>query len=108
MLYQDSFFMDEGDIGDFAKENIQYVVEQLNSERLDDEEKLLYIIENIGQDLVRQKLESRYLAVREKQPTDDPLNVVYMLNQMNNSDREKVKCFIEKLQKKHTEETADD
>lgn len=108
MLYQDSFFMDEGDIGDFAKENIQYVVEQLNSERLDDEEKLLYIIENIGQDLVRQKLESRYLAVREKQPTDDPLNVVYMLNQMNTSDREKVKCFIEKLQKKHTEETADD
>lgn len=108
MLYYDSFFMDEGDIGNFAKKNIQYVAEQLNRGCLDEEDKLLYIIENIGQDLIRQKLKNRYLAVRKKQRADAQTNAVNLLNQMDPKDREKVIRYMKQLQAQHAEETADD
>ena len=71
-LLSDSFFMDNGTIGEFAKKKIEWVVEvlesrnsQLNTETLKEVD---YIIESVGEPLIKQQLEimrSKYLQKDE-------------------------------------------
>lgn len=59
MQFLDSFYMDEGNIGDFAKEKIKKLIEdidKLEGGNIEEERKLRYLIDSIGELMVRKKL----------------------------------------------------
>ena len=60
-LLADSFFMENGTIGEFAKKNIEWVVEVLDSKNqqlaADTLNKVNYIIDCVGEPLIKQQLE---------------------------------------------------
>ncbi|MCH5258754.1 MAG: AAA family ATPase [Lachnospiraceae bacterium] len=101
-LYYDSFFMDEGDIGDFAKQKIRYAIEELKKERLTEEEKILFIIENIGQDIVREKLRGKYQVFQhQKQLRTQEANSMEMAERIYALDverRKKVLNYISEME----------
>lgn len=101
-LYYDSFFMDEGDIGDFAKQKIGYTIEELKKERLTEEEKILFIIENIGQDIVREKLRGKYQVFQhQKQLRTQEANSMEMAERIYALDverRKKVLNYISEIE----------
>lgn len=101
-LYYDSFFMDEGDIGDFAKQNIRYAIEELKKKDLMGEEKLLFIIENIGQDIVREKLRGKYQIFQyQKQLSNqenDSMKIVERIHALDSERREKVLNYIYEME----------
>lgn len=100
-LYYDSFFMSEGDIGDFAKQNIKLVIQALKEENLTEEEKLLFIIENIGQDIVRERLRGKYqLLQQRKQIQDqehDSMEIAQKINALDSTQKEKVLNYINQM-----------
>lgn len=55
-LFYDSFFMQEGSIGNIAKTKIQKVINYLNGEDCISQEEAEYIIKNIGEPIVQRKL----------------------------------------------------
>ena len=55
-LFYDSFFMQEGSIGNIAKTKIQKVINYLNGEDCISKEEAEYIIKNIGEPIVQRKL----------------------------------------------------
>lgn len=55
-LFYDSFFMDKGSIGEFAKKKIKDVIEYNKSSRADKRDEIEYIIDNIGEPFVQEKL----------------------------------------------------
>jgi hypothetical protein len=65
-LLSDSFFMENGTIGEFAKEKIEWVIEILDNKDDDLNEEVItkvnYIINAIGEPLIKMQLES----MREK------------------------------------------
>ncbi len=101
-LYYDSFFMDEGDIGDFAKQNIGYVINALKNEDLTEKEKLLFIINNIGQDIVREKLHVQYQTLQHrKQLSDrkaDSLKMAERIHALDDGRREKILNYINEME----------
>ena len=101
-LYYDSFFMDEGDIGDFAKQNIRYAIEELKKKDLMGEEKLLFIIENIGQDIVREKLRGKYQIFQyQKQLSNqenDSMKIAERIHALDSERREKVLNYIYEME----------
>lgn len=98
-LYYDSFFMEEGDIGDFAKQNIKLVIQALKEENLTEEEKLLFIIENIGQDIVRERLRGKYqlLQQRKQKQEHDSMEIAQKINALDSTQREKVLNYINQM-----------
>lgn len=64
-LLIDSFFMENGSIGEFAQDRIDYIIESLNSGRKDDKEAkfLKQNIEIIGDEILRAKLLDMYKSV---------------------------------------------
>lgn len=57
-LFYDSFFMEEGSIGNFSKYKIQKAIDYIGSKAKDiSEEEVEYIIENIGEPFVKRKLQ---------------------------------------------------
>ena len=101
-LYYDSFFMDEGDIGDFAKHNIRYAIEELEREELTEEEKVLFIIENIGQDIVRKKLRGKYHIFQNRKQLSNQENssmkIAERIHALDAESREKVLEYIYKIE----------
>lgn len=97
-LYYDSFFMDEGDIGDFAKQNIGYAIEKLKNEELTEEEKLLFIIENIGQDIVRERLRGKYQILQYqkqlREQEDDSIEISQRIHALDSEKRKKILNYI--------------
>lgn len=67
-LFYDSFFMKEGSIGNIAKEQIQWVIDNIENNDLkpNDKKKLVYIIDNIGDKYLRQKLSSYHNYIQTK------------------------------------------
>ncbi len=60
-LLSDSFFMENGTIGEFAKEKIEWVLKELDKEGSIKDDKLIdidFIIDNIGEPLIKMQLES--------------------------------------------------
>lgn len=59
-LFYDSFLMDEGSIGAIARKEIQWAIDNIRNTNLnlDDRRKLVYIIDNIGDKFLREKLMS--------------------------------------------------
>lgn len=64
-LLINSFFMENGSIGEFAQDRIDYIIESLNSGRKDDKEAkfLKQNIEIIGDEILRAKLLDMYKSV---------------------------------------------
>ena len=102
-LYYDSFFMDEGDIGDFAKQNIRSVIEALKNENLSEEEKLRFIIDNIGQDIVRERLQGKYQILQQQKQRNnqenDSMKMAERINALDTERREKVLNYINEMEK---------
>lgn len=71
-LYYDSFFMDKGSIGNIARDKIQKVINCVEKGEKTDfsKEELYYIIENIGEPFLRDKLK-RDLRLQELVGADD-------------------------------------
>lgn len=94
--------MDEGDIGDFAKQNIGYVINALKNEDLTEIEKLLFIINNIGQDIVREKLHVQYQTLQHrKQLSDrkaDSLKMAERIHALDDDRREKILNYINEME----------
>lgn len=100
-LLADNFFMSKGMIGDFAKQNIQWVIDRLTvwrKQKLDrqhleisreEQERCLRIINVIGDDIVRKKLWEMYMEIfsdeSELQREIDLLT--QRLNELNNKKR---------------------
>lgn len=59
-LFYDSFFMEQGSIGEIARAEIQWVIDNIKNFNLnlDDRKRLVYIINNIGEKFLREKLKS--------------------------------------------------
>lgn len=60
-LFYDSFFMTEGSIGKIAKEQIQWVIDQIDKKASlgeNDFKRIRYVIDNIGDRLLREKLKT--------------------------------------------------
>lgn len=59
-LFYDSFFMKQGSIGGIARKQIQWAIDNIENTDLeiDDKKKLVYIINNIGDKFLREKLKS--------------------------------------------------
>lgn len=97
-LYYDSFFMEEGDIGDFAKQNIKNVIQALKEEDLTEEEKLSFIIENIGQKIVRERLRGKYQLLQQskqaKKHDYDSMEIAERINALDPTQREKILNYI--------------
>ncbi len=67
MLFYDSFFMNDGDIGEFSKRKIKEVIELVSNNKKNEsnnisisDKQAKYIIENIGEEIVRRKLINDY------------------------------------------------
>lgn len=58
MLYYDNFFMEEGSIGEIAKATITEVIKYINGvdNQFENKEEVLYVINQIGEEMVRRKL----------------------------------------------------
>ena len=69
-LFYDSFFMDEGSIGEIAKKKIQEAMNVLNNKEAEQSEldEAMFIIDNIGEKFIREKLKThpRYIEEKEK------------------------------------------
>lgn len=69
-LFYDSFFMEQGSIGAIAMKQIQWVIDNIRNTNLGlaDRKKLIYIIDNIGDKFLREKLKSYpiYIAAKEE------------------------------------------
>jgi hypothetical protein len=59
-LFYDSFFMEKGSIGAIARKEIQWAIDSIENTNLSLEERkrLVYIINNIGDKFLREKLKS--------------------------------------------------
>lgn len=59
-LFYDSFFMEQGSIGSIARKQIQWAIDNIRNTNLSiaDRKKLVYIIDNIGDKFIREKLKS--------------------------------------------------
>ena len=99
-LYYDSFFMNEGDIGDFAKKNIQFAINELKKGRDIEKGKLQYIIDNIGQAIVKNTLQKKLEALQYRRNyTSEIDNALKTLNSLNPEDRRKVLDMVNQLEK---------
>ncbi|QXE19305.1 AAA family ATPase [Clostridium sp. 001] len=65
-LFYDSFFMEQGSIGAIAKKQIQWAIDNIRNIDLGivDRKKLVYIIDNIGDKFLREKLKSYPIYVK--------------------------------------------
>lgn len=74
-LYYDSFFMDKGSIGNIARDKIQKVINCIEKGEKPDfsKKELYYIIENIGEPFLRDKLK-RDVRLQELAGEDDDQN----------------------------------
>jgi predicted ATPase len=104
MLFYDSFFMDEGNIGEFAKSKISQVIRQItDSEPKPDysdnhndymtDRQICYIINNIGEDTVRRKLLSDY-----KNKFDTHFDFIKQISDLDEGKQRLVIEYINKLQ----------
>lgn len=89
--------MDEGDIGEFAKKQISETIASLKQNDLAEEHKLLFIIDNIGQDVIRKQLHQKFqLLKRQNKHTtlDERINALdaekreEVLNHLKNLERQ--------------------
>lgn len=94
--------MDEGDIGDFAKRNIGYAIEKLKNEDLTEKEKLLFIIENIGQDIVRERLRGKYQILQHqkqlKEQENDSIKISERIHALDSEKRKKILNYINEME----------
>lgn len=58
-LHEKTFFLDEGDIGDFAKDKINTVLKVLDSTDSDIPKEVEYVISHIGQPVLKRKLQEK-------------------------------------------------
>lgn len=67
-LFYDSFFMDQGSIGEIAKQKIQDAMNVLNNKVAEQSEldEAMYIIDNIGEKFIREKLKTHPRYIEEK------------------------------------------
>ncbi|EHJ02365.1 AAA ATPase [Clostridium sp. DL-VIII] len=69
-LFYDSFFMEQGSIGAIARKQIQWAIDNIRNTNLgiEDRKKLVYIIDNIGDKFLREKLKSYsiYIAAKDE------------------------------------------
>lgn len=97
-LYYDSFFMDEGDIGDFAKKNIEYTINSLKSRTQGDEKKLQFIIENIGHDIVSKKLYEDFQKLKRLKANEHVSSMDERINALSIADKNKVEEYIRQIE----------
>lgn len=101
-LYYDSFFMSEGDIGDFAKQKIGYAIKELKKEYLAEEEKIYFIIENIGQDVVRERLRAKYQKIQKrkqlKHQEADSMIIAERIHALDVEKREKILNYMKEME----------
>lgn len=75
-LLSDSFFMENGTIGEFAKEKIEWVIKTLDNVEIQlsngDLDKMNYIINSIGEPLIKMQLES----MREQKLNSSEISVM--------------------------------
>lgn len=59
-LFYDSFFLQEGSIGRFARHEIQWAIDNIDNKELnkDERKRMVYIVNNIGDKFLREKLKS--------------------------------------------------
>ena len=59
-LFYDSFFLQEGSIGRFARHEIQWAIDNIDNKELnkDEQKRMVYIVNNIGDKFLREKLKS--------------------------------------------------
>lgn len=62
-LFYDSFFMEQGSIGDIAKKEIQWAIDNIENKNLSlyELKKLKYVINNIGDKFLKEKLKSYFV-----------------------------------------------
>lgn len=65
MQFLDSFYMDDGNIGEFSKSKIKTIIKAIKNYETFEEEQLLYLIDSIGEEMVRKKL---HQDMRKKRP----------------------------------------
>jgi len=72
-LFYDSFFMEQGSIGAIAREQIQWAIDNIENTDLDiiGRKKLVYIIDNIGDKFLREKLKSYPIYIKETEEGRD-------------------------------------
>ncbi|WP_123054473.1 AAA family ATPase [Clostridium sp. JN-1] len=65
-LFYDSFFMEQGSIGAIARKQIQWAIDNIRNIDLGivDQKKLVYIIDNIGDKFLREKLKSYPIYIK--------------------------------------------
>lgn len=92
-LLDNSFFMENGLMGEYAKEKIKLVLEKLNTFRKDqgkldkiDKDEIKQIISNIGEPFLKQKLFDMYFSI-----FDENNNAIAMLEREKNILEEKIK-----------------
>lgn len=70
-LLADSFFVDDGLIGDFAKEKIQSTIDWINSDETSNKERHKNIIGLVDEPILRAKMEEMYFKKFESEMTQD-------------------------------------
>lgn len=98
MQFLDSFFMDAGNIGEFSKEKIQALIQEIRDvkedKELKDEERqrLLYMVDSIGENLVRKKLKQDLLGSRSEREV-----FVEQLKKCSNEQWEEIKRYANEV-----------
>ena len=74
-LFYDSFFMEKGSIGAIARKEIQWAIDNFENTKLnlDDCKRLVYIINNIGDKFLREKLKSYPVYIESAKESRDDL-----------------------------------
>ena len=102
MQLLDGFFMDEGNIGAFAKEKIGKVICKIknmqNYQSLNQDE-LFYLVDSIGEDIVRGKLRNDLRKKKSKY-----MNITEQWEKCSYEERQQILKFIESLNTKEEQE----
>lgn len=72
-LFYDSFFMEKGSIGAIARKEIQWAIDNIENTNLDvdNSKRLVYIIDNIGEKFLREKLKSYPIYIESSKESRD-------------------------------------
>lgn len=103
MQFLDVFYMDEGNIGEFAKEKIGNLISRIDRFQTNDSEErreLLYLAGSVGDPVARRELQNRIMK-------KNPLHVSFMEEWERSSDEERRKV-LEYMRKQHNTEAKGD
>lgn len=103
MQFLDVFYMDKGNIGEFAKEKIGNLISRIDRFQTNDSEErreLLYLAGSVGDPVARKELQNRIMK-------KNPLHVSFMEEWERSSDEERRKV-LEYMRKQHNTEAKGD